>query len=257
MTEAPGTWMLLRGLTREARHWGAFVPMLAARLPGARIVTVDLPGFGQHHRLASPTHVQAMAEACRAELAARGVAGPVRLLGLSLGAMVAVAWAESHPQEVAGALLVNTSLRPFNPLHHRLRPSTWPTLLRLLLAPPRNAAFDATVLRLTTREPHADVLADWLRWRTECPVTRANALRQLWAAARFCAPAAAPPVALQLLASRGDGLVDPRCSQRLAQQWGCPIAWHPTAGHDLPLDDPAWVADQAAAFAARATFSAR
>ena len=49
-----------------------------------------------------------------------------------------------------------------------------------------------------------------------------------------------------LLTSAGDTLVDPRCSQRLARVWGLPIAEHPSAGHDLPLDDGPWLAGQIA-----------
>jgi len=47
-----------------------------------------------------------------------------------------------------------------------------------------------------------------------------------------------------VLASAHDALVDPYCSRRLAQAWALPIAEHPTAGHDLPLDDGAWVVRQ-------------
>jgi pimeloyl-ACP methyl ester carboxylesterase len=51
-------------------------------------------------------------------------------------------------------------------------------------------------------------------------------------------------VPLLLLASRGDALVDPRCSLAIAQRWACEIAMHPWAGHDLPLDDADWVVQQ-------------
>ena len=34
---------------------------------------------------------------------------------MSLGAMVAVAWANAHPQELARCVLINASLRPFSP----------------------------------------------------------------------------------------------------------------------------------------------
>jgi hypothetical protein len=30
----------------------------------------------------------------------------------------------------------------------------------------------------------------------------------------------------------------------IARRWNCPIAIHPTAGHDLPLDDGVWIAKQ-------------
>jgi hypothetical protein len=47
-----------------------------------------------------------------------------------------------------------------------------------------------------------------------------------------------------VLAGAGDTLVDPRCSSELAAHWGTELRMHPTAGHDLPLDDGAWVAHE-------------
>jgi len=47
-----------------------------------------------------------------------------------------------------------------------------------------------------------------------------------------------------VLTSAHDGLVDTRCSLALARAWRCDIESHPWAGHDLPLDDAAWVIDQ-------------
>jgi hypothetical protein len=41
-------------------------------------------------------------------------------------------------------------------------------------------------------------------------------------------------------------LVDPRCSQTLADCWNLPLAVHPVAGHDLPLDDGSWVLEEIA-----------
>ena len=67
------TWLLLRGLTREAGHWGEFPRRLGERLPEARVVALDLPGNGRLFRQPSPLRVEAMAEACRTELAARWI----------------------------------------------------------------------------------------------------------------------------------------------------------------------------------------
>ena len=72
----------------------------------------------------------------------------------------------------------------------------------------------------------------------------ANALRQLLAAARFRAPARAPQRPVLVLTSRGDRLVHTSCSEALARAWGSPLARHPGAGHDLPLDAPDWVVAQ-------------
>lgn len=246
------TWVLLRGLTRERRHWGAFPALFGQWVDAERVIALDLPGNGAWHRLPSPASVDAMAAACRADLQRRGVAPPYHLLAMSLGAMVACAWGFAHPCELAGAVLINTSLRPFSPFTQRLRPRNYATLVRLLLARPTAHEWEQAVLQLTSRAGErspreAEALVDtWVAYRHDSPVSAANALRQLVAAARFRAPAAAPATPLLVLASSGDALVDPRCSAQLAAQWQCPISTHPWAGHDLPLDDGAWVAAQVA-----------
>jgi pimeloyl-ACP methyl ester carboxylesterase len=241
------TWVLLRGLTREAGHWGGFVAELGACLPQARIVCVDLPGSGAHHRLGSPLRIGPMVDAVRQELAGRGLPPPYHLFALSLGGMVALDWATRHPKELAGAVLVNTSLAGASPLHHRLRPPAWPALAGLLMAG-SGLQRESTILRLTSARPqeHADAPAAWAAIRAARPVSASNALRQLLAAARYRAPRDKPPVPLLLLCGAGDRLVDPRCSRALARQWGAALAIHPDAGHDLPLDDAPWVAAQVA-----------
>jgi pimeloyl-ACP methyl ester carboxylesterase len=249
------TWVLLRGLTRESGHWGAFPALLQARLGEAGVITLDLPGNGALHAQASPLCVHDMAEACRSALRAQGIAPPYHLLAMSLGGMVAVDWASRASEEIAGAVLINTSLRGISPLHWRLRPANWPWLLRLMLRWRQPLRCEEIVLRLTSRL-HAPgtpagqaLLGQWAALRQQHPVSAANALRQLWAAARYTAPPQCPPVPLLLLTSQHDGLVDTRCSQRLAQHWQAALATHASAGHDLPLDDGAWVAEQVSCWA--------
>lgn len=246
LPQAPATWVLLRGLTREAGHWGTFPKLLAQRLR-ARVLTPDLPGNGVLHGQCSPLHVDAMVASVRQQLQAQraiGEGSPVGVLALSLGAMVALAWARQQPQELAGCVLVNTSLRGISPLHQRLSPRAWPVLLSSLLRGD-DAARETAILRLTSRQVAA-VPPHWLALCRAHPVSRANALRQLLAAARSRAAAEPPPVPLLLLASQADALVDPACSQALARHWSVPLALHPGAGHDLPLDDGSWVAAQVA-----------
>lgn len=247
-------WILLRGLIRETRHWGDFPARLGEALDGARIVAIDLPGNGRLHAGQSPTRIEDMVAGARRDLAARGIAPPYRLVALSLGGMVATAWADRHPADIAGAVLINTSLRPFCPFYRRLRPGCYPRLLKLALLGGDEASWEEAIYDLTSARPagKAGVLDDWIAWRRECTVTRANALRQLVAAMRFRAPATAPACPLLVLTSRGDALVDPRCSRLLAARWGTTFAEHPDAGHDLPLDDPAWVVERIRAWRASA-----
>lgn len=236
-------WVLLRGLMREQRHWGDFPAQLAQALPGAQIITPDLPGNGARHAQPSPIRVAQMVASLRDDLQARGLAPPYHVLALSLGGMAAVQWASQYPQELARCVLVNTSMRPYSPFYQRLRWQNYPTIVRQLLTG-GVAQQEAMILRLTSqlRTDHDALLRRWSAYQREYPVTRANALRQLLAAARFRAPAARPAAPLLILASQGDRLVDHRCSLRLAAAWDRPYRLHPTAGHDLPLDDGPWVA---------------
>ena len=245
---ASAPWILLRGLTRDSHHWGGFPQLFGERMSGARVVTLDLPGNGVLNAQPSPLSVEAVVDYCRAELLRRDLEPPYQVLAMSLGAMVTAAWASAHPHELQACVLINTSLRPFSPFHHRMRPANYATVLRMALASPGPRASEEAVLRLTSRMPQQTgaVLDDWTAWREQHPVSAANALRQIIAAARYRAPRNAPAVPLLILNSARDGLVDPRCSQRLAQAWQCPIEVHAEAGHDLPLDDGEWVAQRVA-----------
>ncbi|MFA9217013.1 MAG: alpha/beta fold hydrolase [Sphingomonadaceae bacterium] len=239
-------WVLLRGLMREQRHWGDFPAQLAQALPDAVIVTPDLPGNGSQHRQPSPTRVAAMVDACRADLRQRGLAPPYALLALSLGGMAAVDWASRYPDEISRCVLVNTSMRPYSRFYQRLRWRNYPVLLAQLLRG-GHAARERLILRLTSNHHGAAsvaggaLLARWTRYQHDAPVSAPNGLRQLLAAARFRAPSSRPAVPLLLLASRADRLVDARCSRQLAAAWQAPLVLHPSAGHDLPLDDGAWL----------------
>jgi len=237
-------WILLRGLSREARHWGGFAELLRREVPDAQVLALDLPGNGSRCREKSPLGVESMVESLRTQLGVQGVAPPYRLLAMSLGAMVAVDWAARHSGEIAGAVLINTSLRPFSPFYQRLKPANYRRLLTLALSAASDRDWEVAILELTSRRAaaHADVLDDWLSYRRENPVAVGNALRQLIAAARYRAPGVRPDVPLLVLSSRGDELVDSDCSHQLAERWNLPHAVHPGAGHDLPLDDGAWVA---------------
>jgi pimeloyl-ACP methyl ester carboxylesterase len=249
------TWVLLRGLTREARHWGDFADRLARALPGSasaatRVLALDLPGNGVFHREDSPATVRAMADFAREQLRARGLAPPYRLVAMSLGGMVAADWALRHPQEMDGLVLINTSMRPLGRASERLRPANW-LPLALVAARWRDAGHAERVIHRITCNRSTSLeqdLAAWTRIRQDAPVSAANAWRQLKAAAVFTM-AAPPACPVLVLSSAADHLVHPRCSARLAQAWQAAHHEHPWAGHDLPHDDADWVCRRIAGWA--------
>jgi pimeloyl-ACP methyl ester carboxylesterase len=242
-------WVFLRGLMRETRHWGKFPELFRSMLPEAEVTLLDLPGNGSLHTLKSPVRVEEMTDSCRRQLLSRNIAPPYHLLALSLGGMVATDWAMRYPDEIAACVLLNTSLRPVNPFYRRLRPRNYPALLALGLSGLLNRNVgrqESLLLRLTSNQcaQQADVLADWISYQRDHPVTYQNALRQLYAAIRYRAPAQLPKPPLLILAGSADRLIDPSCSQQLAHQWQASLAAQASAGHDLTLDAGQWVAEQ-------------
>ncbi|MGA7595143.1 MAG: alpha/beta hydrolase [Gallionella sp.] len=242
------TWVLLRGLMRETRHWGDFPGVFKEITGSQHVVALDIAGNGRLHALTSPTIVVQMANHCRLELEQRGYPPPYNLLALSLGAMVAVAWNERYPSELENMVLINTSLPRWNPFYHRLRPENYPALIHRLLCGSAKQR-ECLILELTSSiagnsERKPAILEQWLSYARECPVTRANILRQLLAAVNFRASQARPSVPVLLLAGQQDRLVNAKCSLTLAREWRCACKLHPGAGHDLPLDDGVWVSQQ-------------
>lgn len=244
MSADAGTWVLLRGLAREARHWGVFPAALSRVLGEAAVVTPDLPGNGRRFAQDSATSVAGQLEALRETLRAGNCRPPYSVVALSLGGMVALEWALRHPQEVSRLVLINSSVAGLSPFWQRLR---WTRYPRLLSLPFRGlAGRERLILRLSSnRAAQApSLLSDWIAWQRECPVSLANVLRQLLAAARFRMPRHWPQVPGLVLASRADRLVDGSCSEALAEAARWPLIWHEQAGHDLALDDPDWLANR-------------
>lgn len=239
-------WLLLRGLAREQRHWGRFPALLAAQLPGDQVFCLDLPGTGTEHRRSSPASIAGISEDLRRRFLAlrEQHPGPWRLLGVSLGGMVAMHWCAAHPDDFAAVVLINTSAADVSVPWRRMRLAVVPHVLRALVSRDEFAR-SLRVLRITARlvgDPER-VAREWARIQEDAPVSRVNILRQLFAAGRFRAPRKLAPAVL-VIAAAEDPLCDPECPRRLSGRFGAPLLTHPKAGHDLALDDPEWLAGQ-------------
>jgi pimeloyl-ACP methyl ester carboxylesterase len=239
------TWVLLRGLARDSRHWESFPSRLAVALgAGARVLTPDLPGNGSLHHQRSPATVAAMVESYREQLPA---GQRVHVLGLSLGAMVAIEWAHRYPQEIASLVVVNGSSAAISPPWLRMRPkAAWALAGAILPWRSLEAREDAIVRVCSNLAGHQSVASRWARYAREAHTSPGNAARQLIAALRYRVPDTKPDVPALAIGSTSDRLVSVECSIAIARRWDWPLLLHPTAGHELALDDPGWLARQCA-----------
>jgi pimeloyl-ACP methyl ester carboxylesterase len=237
--------VLLRGLAREQAHWGDFIGQLQATVTNP-VLALDLPGVGQALHQSSPASIHLIVDQLRQQLATIQQ-GPCHLLAMSLGAMVAMAWAAEYPAEIASLLLINSSCAQLTPFYQRLKWQSYPKVLQALFA--STMLQEQLILQLTANNvrQRQQQLSHWQQIALTRPVRKLNVLRQLFAASRFQLPEK-PQCPVLLLASRADRLVDWQASQRIAERWQVPLVLHSSAGHDLALDAPQWVLQQAKQF---------
>lgn len=236
--------VLLRGLAREAAHWLDFPEQLKNLLgDNYRLHLVDFPGCGKYFQQDALASIADMTEFARNEIAAlKPETDALYLLGISMGGMVALDWAQRYPHTVRGLVLINSSAGD-QPFWWRLRPAAWPTMIRALLTSSQTR--EACVLNIVSnnKADYTQHLNQWLSIQQQRPVSRATIITMLRAAAQF-RPRSTCAVHGLVLASEHDRMVSVRASEAIAAQFHWPINKHHSAGHDLPMDDPHWVATQ-------------
>lgn len=247
----PQRWLLLRGLAREAGHWHGFAEVFAGAvgLEPAAVTCLDLPGTGAVRGRRAPLGVAGTTEDLRRRWRRSDGGAATGVLGISLGAMVALDWTIRHDGDFVTAVLVNGSAGGLSPPWRRLRPDVLPLAARIAAArDPRRR--EELILRMTAARLAGERREEILRARVglaaERPISVWTSARQLAAANRFRLPAGGPSATCLVLGSDGDRMVDPGCSRDLAGALGMSLKVHPWGGHDLPLDDPAWVAARVA-----------
>lgn len=243
-------WLLLRGLSREQRHWGQF-PIKLAEASGDRVHCLDLPGFGTERGRTSPTDIRGIVEDLRARWLplSEEFDGEWGLLGQSLGGMVTMQWADSHPNDFARVVLVNTSARNLNKPWQRMQLGVLPSLARSLLDRDDEVR-ERRILGMTTRiAPNLDEIAkEWASFMDDGRPKRTSVLRQLLAATRYRTPDRLSMPVL-VVAGEKDPLAAPICARTLAAHFKADLETHPDAGHELGVDASDWLAQTVAGWA--------
>jgi pimeloyl-[acyl-carrier protein] methyl ester esterase len=235
--------ILLRGLARESAHWLDFPKQLENALgDDGKVELIDFPGCGKYYQQDALASVEAMTDHARKESSPIVSTEPVYVVGISMGGMIALDWAQRFPTELRGIILINSSTGA-QPFWWRLRPRAWlPTLVAIAL--PCELRERIVLENVSNRaDQYPTHLKQWLSIQKQRPVTRRTILSMLRAAAHF-RPQQNSTLNGMVLASAQDRFVSVSASKALAAHFHWTLVCHPHAGHDLPMDDPDWVCEK-------------
>ena len=239
------TLVLLRGLTRGRYHWGGFSEQLKIAFPDIQLVFIDLAGNGLRANEKSPITIQAAVQDVRNQLKLHKINNPVNVLALSLGGMITLQWLNDYPQEICKAIVINSSHAKLSRINERMRPLT---IVKLIIGSILPLAFREKIIYSVTSNKLRNnlILDEWILEAKQHPVSHINFIRQIRIARSFTTKLHINSDQLMLLASHTDHLVSMVSSQKLAIHTQSSLKLNETAGHEITLDDPDWVIEQAA-----------
>lgn len=245
------TFVLLRGLAREAKHWGQFSSELSKASFCKKIIKCDLPGMGVHHNLSAPFTIKEIVGFIKSKYHNQlKQEQSLFLIGLSLGGMVAYEYTKQDPDLFAKVAIINSSFSGLSPVYDRVRPLAMMKLLSIMAekqAPNRERKILPLISNFHSTDQ--DVLQDFIKISNKRPVSMKNVISQLIAASRYRLKLTEKPIVKGLvLCSREDRLVNSKCSHEFAKALAWPIKEHSLAGHDLPLDAPEWIVNEISNF---------
>ncbi len=236
-------WIFLRGLVRGNAHWGDFPKVLQHLNPTWETEYLEIPGNGTVHSFKTPLSVEAVILFLRQRSRFSNQGQAFHICGVSLGGMIALKWAEMYPKEVESVAIINSSLQQCSPFYRRLRPNNYLRVLKSLMSSDV-ARQEEMILQITSNkfQDTSRYLKYFSDFSCRHPTTKESIMRQLLLAnqiriERF------PDIPLKILSAHGDRLVSPSCSDEICKAFGGKQFAHPSAGHDLPLDDPEWVCE--------------
>ncbi len=241
-------WLLLRGLTREQRHWGSFRKTFGDSFGSENVYCLDHVGVGTEKGRPVVFTIEAMVLDLRKRwLALKGSdPAPWSIVSLSLGSMLSLHWCEAFPNDFNYQIIMNVSSSTESRPWRRLLLENLPNFSQLAVAQDQ-VARERLVLdmcsNLLSSEDKDHLAEEWAKFAMPKTELRKVALSQLWAATRYRSPQKMTVPTLALV-SAADRLVHPSCTVNLASALKFPLEIHPRAGHELALDDPQWVIQQ-------------
>ena len=229
--------LMIRGLGRTSRHWGAILGELEQSF---RLVLIDNRGIGRSDVPLLPFSVRDMADDAAAVLEWLAIER-AHVLGISLGGMIAQEVALSHPDRVTTLVLGCTRAGGGTGVS-----LSWRAALGLvgpMRLPPEHAIRETAKVILSEAflRESPEVVEEWVQLARELPPTRRGVLYQLLAAARHDASRRLGTLRVPTLVITGDAdvLIDAANSVYLAGAIpGARLEVLRGAGHDFPTERP-------------------
>jgi homoserine acetyltransferase len=233
-------WILIRGLGRHSDHWGEFPSLLEKELKCSTI-SLNLPGVSDDYHT-TPTSIKEITDLVRAKWLKQKTPGTkYSIMAISLGGMVAIDWAARYPMDFENLITINSSAKTGTSFIERIQPEAIKTIAKLFFINDMRER-EASVLRLTVNTTiiNDELIDKWALIAKSMKLKRVNFIKQLIAAASFNLPEKIK-IPYFVFASENDRLANVKCSRVLAKHFNSELSIHPTAGHDIPTDDPNWV----------------
>ena len=225
--------VLLHAFPLDRRMWQ---PQLGPLASAARLIAVDLPGFGDSPPSRGPFTIDSAADAVSDFLDAGGLTGRVVLGGLSMGGYIALAFARRHPGRLAGLILADTRSEPDDAAGRAKRDEmialahsagvsgVIDQMLPKMLAPPARPEVVETVRTVAAGQSPASVAAALAALRDRPDATAALG---------------AITVPTLILVGEHDAITPPVMAQVLAAKIpGSKLVTIPGAGHLSNLENP-------------------
>ena len=240
MTASPTiSFYLLRGLTREIRHWGDFTSLLENAKNNYQVIPLEIPGTGSLRKQKAPMRIAEYVREIRPQYHRHAITKNYNIIiGMSFGGMIAAEWTAHYPDDLQATVLINTSCRDSKILK-RISFSGAMQLAGTVFSS-NNYRKEKRIAELICNMADTNKVAkEWAYIRKSSPVPVMQSLRQLYSAANFSLPRNIR-VPVLLLTSKKDRMVSPSCTEDISIKTQSTLIYHSHAGHDLPTDDPQW-----------------
>ena len=237
-------WIFLRGLTRGNIHWGDFPALFLEKNPEAEVEYLEIPGNGLLSFEITPTDPKILIDLLKNKSHVAQSSDTYHLCGISLGGMLALKWAELYPESIESVSIINSSLSQFSSFNKRLIPANYLSLMGTIFEHDSYLQ-EEKILKLTSNksETNEKYLNLYAEFAAKYKVSTTNLFRQLILANNIRLQKF-PKIKLKIFSSAQDRLVHSSCSVAIAKELSGRLSIHPTAGHDLPLDEPEWLIEQ-------------